>query len=192
MSHASIYLPQFYLGNPNPPASLESTLLQPGPSPQAPASNAEDDGPITFEWCARTYVAAQEAGWKSKKHSKQWISTLEDYAFPVIGPLHPRDITLEHALRILKPIWTTKTETATRVRGRIESILDWAEHRNHRSGKNPAGWKGNLQFELPSPTKLKKRKKRHHPALPYLRIGVFMADLRSRQGVSGERSNGGF
>ncbi|WP_129777314.1 tyrosine-type recombinase/integrase [Peristeroidobacter soli] len=165
-------------------ASTKPDLGQPEPNPKTPANTAGDEGPITFEWCARTYVAAQEAGWKSKKHSKQWISTLEDYAFPVIGPLHPRDITLEHTLRILKPIWTTKTETATRVRGRIESILDWAEHRNHRSGKNPAGWKGNLQFELPSPTKLKKRKKRHHPALPYLRIGVFMADLRSRHGVS--------
>jgi len=162
----------------------EPTPARSGLGPTAPVATARMDGPVTFEWCARTYVAAQEAGWKSKKHSKQWISTLEDYAFPVIGPLHPRDLTLEHSLRILKPIWTTKTETATRVRGRIESILDWAEHRNHRSGKNPAGWKGNLQFELPSPTKLKKRKKRHHPALPYLRIGVFMADLRSRHGVS--------
>lgn len=162
----------------------EPTPARSGLGPTAPVATARMEGPVTFEWCARTYVAAQEAGWKSKKHSKQWISTLEDYAFPVIGPLHPRDITLEHSLRILKPIWTTKTETATRVRGRIESILDWAEHRNHRSGKNPAGWKGNLQFELPSPTKLKKRKKRHHPALPYLRIGVFMADLRSRHGVS--------
>ena len=114
------------------------------------------------------------------------MSTLEEYAFPVIGPLSPppRDITISHILQILQPIWTTKTETATRVRGRIESILDWAEHRNLRSGKNPAAWTGNLTFELASPTKLKKRKKRHHPALPYLRVGVFMADLRSRQNVS--------
>ncbi|WP_129780357.1 tyrosine-type recombinase/integrase [Peristeroidobacter soli] len=166
---------------PTSPALMEPDPLQAETSPKAPANAA---GPITFEWCARTYIAAQEAGWKSKKHSKQWMSTLKDYAFPVIGPVHPRDITLEHTLRILKPIWTTKTETATRVRGRVEAILDWATHRKHRTGNNPAGWKGNLQFELPSPTKLKKRKKRHHPALPYLRIGIFVADLRSRRNVS--------
>lgn len=165
-------------------ASTEPHLTRPESGPEAPATQIRVEGPVTFEWCARTYIAAQEAGWKSKKHSKQWTSTLEEYAFPVIGPLHPRDIRLEHTVQILKPIWTTKTETATRVRGRIEAILDWAEHRNHRSGKNPAGWKGNLQFELASPTKLRKRKKRHHPALPYLRIGLFMADLRSRQAVS--------
>src|SRR5690606_1367615 len=97
-----------------------------------------------------------QAGWKSPKHAKQWSSTLEEYAHPVIGHLHPREITLDHLLRILQPIWASKTETATRVRGRIESILDWAEHRGYRSGKNPAAWSGNLQFELPSPTKLKK------------------------------------
>lgn len=152
---------------------------QPMPRDRAPAQ-----GPTTFRDCARTYIDAQQPGWKSKKHSQQWSSTLTQYAYPVIGDLHPRDVTISHILQILQPIWTTKTETATRVRGRIESILDWAEHRKLRSGKNPAAWTGNLAFELASPTKLKKRKKRHHPALPYLRVGMFMADLRSRQCVS--------
>jgi integrase len=129
-------------------------------------------------------VAAQAPGWKSKKHAKQWLATLERYAFPVIGPLNVAQIATQHLLQILEPIWSTKTETATRLRGRIESILDWATHRGYRSGKNPASWVGNLKHELPSPTKLKKRKKRHHPALPYLRIGAFMTDLRARRGVS--------
>ena len=138
----------------------------------------------TFESCARTYVAAQAPGWKSGKHAKQWLSTLEAYAFPVIGKLDVAAVAVTHVLEILQPIWSTKTETATRLRGRMESILDWAEHRKYRSGKNPASWDGNLKHELPSPTKLKKRKKRHHAALPYLRVGAFMVDLRSRKGVS--------
>lgn len=166
------------------PPTPEQAPVQLEPSSPPPTAGADAEEPITFERCALTFISAQEAGWKSKKHAKQWTATLEAYAFPVIGALHPRDITIDHILHVLKPIWTCKTETATRVRGRIEEILDWAEHRRHRSGKNPASWNGNLQFELPSPTKLKKRKKRHHPALPYLRIGAFMADLRSRQNVS--------
>jgi len=129
-------------------------------------------------------VAAQAPGWKSGKHAKQWLSTLETYAFPVIGKLDVAAVAVTHLLEILQPIWSTKTETATRLRGRMESILDWAAHRKYRSGRNPASWDGNLRHELPSPTKLKKRKKRHHAALPYLRVGAFMIDLRSRKGVT--------
>ena len=159
-------------------------------TPRDPPSAASTTTPkvsretTTFESCARTYVAAQAPGWKSGKHAKQWMSTLESYAFPVMGKLDVAAVTVTHVLEILQPIWSTKTETATRLRGRIESILDWAEHRNYRIGKNPASWDGNLKHELPSPTKLKKRKKRHHAALPYLRVGAFMVDLRSRKGVS--------
>jgi len=138
----------------------------------------------TFELCARTYITAQAPGWKSHKHAKQWLATLEKYAFPVIGKVNVAEVSMQQVLQILEPIWSTKTETATRLRGRIESILDRATHRGYRSGKNPASWDGNLDHELPSPTKLKKRNKQHHPALPYLRIGAFMADLRSRRGVS--------
>lgn len=98
--------------------------------------------------------------------------------------LHVSAIDNDHLLQILRPMWSAKTETATRLRGRIECILDWAAHRGYRARKNPAQWEGNLKHELPSPTKLKKRKKQHFPALPYLRVGAFMADLRSRQGVS--------
>ena len=157
-----------------PSASAEATHIE-----QKVVTQAK-----TFEFCARTYVAAQAPGWKSTKHAKQWLSTLERYAFPVIGKLNMREISIEHVLAILMPIWSTKTETATRVRGRMESILDWAAHRGYRSGKNPASWDGNLKHELPSPTRLKKRKKQHHPALPYMRVGAFLADLRTHHGVS--------
>lgn len=151
----------------------------------APPAAAGATKPVrTFKFCAETYIAAQSPGWKSAKHAQQWTSTLTTYAFSVIGTIDVSEIALEHILLILQPIWTTKTETASRVRGRIESILDWSTHRGYRSGKNPASWGGNLEHELPSPAKLKRRTRRHHPALPYLRIGAFMVDLRSRQGVS--------
>jgi integrase len=152
----------------------------------AQSSDKGEEAPPTFESCAKKYIAAQEPGWKSRKHGKQWLSTLETYAFPVIGNLHPNAITTEHVLKILTPIWSTKTETATRVRGRMQSVLDWTAHRGYRSGKNPAAWEGSLEHELPSPTKLKKRNKKHHPALPYTRMGIFMADLRSRHGVTAD------
>lgn len=158
-------------------------------SPERPAqivahTGAKSTEPKTFQFCAETYIAAQAPGWRSPKHVKQWGATLEKYAYPVLGTLDVDRIRLDHILKILTPIWSTKTETATRLRGRIECILDWAEHRGYRRGKNPARWDGNLKHELPSPTKLKQRKKKHHAALPYLRVGEFMFDPRSRQGIS--------
>ena len=170
---------------------LPASMRRPAASPErskARGSSLTKQRPApdkkTFEFCARTYVAAQTPGWKSAKHAKQWLATLETYAFPVVGQLNVAEVANQHMLQILGPIWSTKTETATRLRGRIENILAWATHRGYRSGKNPACWEANLEHELPSPTRLKKRKKRHHAALPYLRIGAFMSDLRSRQGVS--------
>ena len=165
-------------------ALLENVVAAPVRAP-APRTTLEAAKPVrTFKFCAETYITAQAPGWKSAKHAKQWTSSLTTYAFPIIGALDVGEITLEHMLLILQPIWATKTETATRVRGRIDSILDWSTHRGYRTGKNPASWDGNLEHELPSPTKLKKRSRRHHPALPYMRIGAFMSDLCSRQGVS--------
>ena len=171
---------------PSRPTAVVELQATPTTNPPAAASTTSNVSreTTTFESCARTYVAAQAPGWKSGKHAKQWLSTLETYAFPVIGKVDVAAVAVTHVLEILQPIWSTKTETATRLRGRMESILDWAEHRNYRSGKNPASWDGNLKHELPSPTKLKKRKKRHHAALPYLRAGAFMVDLRSRKGVT--------
>jgi integrase len=153
-------------------------------APKAAPEQAVREFGHPFEWCSRTYIDAQAPGWKSGKHAKQWLATLQKYAFPVIGTLDVATITNSHITTILQPIWSTKTETATRVRGRMECILDWATHKGYRHGANPARWEGNLQHELPSPTKLKKRKQRHHPALPYTRLGAFMVDLSLREGMS--------
>lgn len=151
----------------------------PGAESPTPSTQAH-----TFQQCARQYINAQAPGWKSRKHAAQWSSTLEHYAFPVIGRLEVDTISNAQILEVLRPIWQSKTETATRVRGRMESIFEWAIYKGFRSGSNPARWEQNLEHELPSPTKLKKRKERHHPALPYTRLGIFMADLRLRDGVS--------
>lgn len=167
-----------------PTMPATSAPLEPKKSKAPDSEAAGHDEHPTFELCARTYVSAQAPAWKSEKHAKQWLSTLERYAFPVIGTLPVHRVNSDHVLAILKPIWCEKTETATRLRGRIEAILDWAKHKRYRAGDNPARWEENLKHELPSPTKLKKRKKQHHPALPYMRIGAFMADLRPRDGVS--------
>ena len=135
----------------------------------------------TFQEAAAKYIAANEAGWKSTKHAAQWGATLETYAFPVFGQMDVKGIETNHVLTVLEPIWATKTETASRVRGRIESVLDWAKVRGFRSGENPARWKGHLDHILPPPKKVAKVK--HHAALPYQEVGAFMAALRSSEGM---------
>lgn len=136
----------------------------------------------TFEECAREYIEAHTAGWKSVKHAAQWTATLETYAFPILGKLPVAAIDTARVLQVLTPIWTTKTETASRLRGRVESILDWAKVRGYRQGENPARWKNNLRHQLPARSKV--QKVQHHAALPYVRVGAFMADLRKREGIS--------
>ena len=135
----------------------------------------------TFDDCARAYIAAKEDEWSNSKHRRQWESTLNRYASPVIGPLPVDQVSLPHVIEILETIWKTKTETATRVRGRIESILDWATVRGYRTGPNPAQWKGNLDHVLPNPSKVKKVV--HYPALHWSEIGKFMSTLRAREGI---------
>jgi len=136
---------------------------------------------LTFEQCAQSYIAAKEPEWKNAKHGDQWRNTLTTYAYPVIGKLLVRDIGQEHVMQVLEPLWKTKTETATRIRGRIESVLDWATVRKYRSGDNPARWKGHLDVLLPSPNKIAKVE--HHAALPYAEIGAFMVELRRQAGM---------
>jgi integrase len=136
---------------------------------------------ITFRQCAEAYVAAHRTGWRSKKHADQWESTLSTYANPVFGSLPVQQVDVGLVIKVLEPIWAKKTETASRVRGRIEAILDWATTRGHRRGDNPARWRGHLENLLPRRSKVQKVE--HHPALPYEKIGEFMADLRTRQGV---------
>jgi integrase len=141
-------------------------------------------GAISFAECAKRYIAAHRASWRNEKHAEQWQNTLETYAGPVIGKLAVRDIDTALVLRVLEPIWQKKTETATRLRGRIERILTWAAGRGYRTGENPARWRGHLKEILPAPTKLLKLSREHHAALPYDEVGAFMRDLRQQQGTA--------
>lgn len=136
----------------------------------------------TFRECAEGYIEANQAGWKNEKHAKQWSTTLETYVYPSIGALPVGSIAIGHVLKILEPIWATKTETASRVRGRIESVLDWAKVRGFRDGENPARWRGHLDKTLPAPSKVQKVE--HHAALPYAEVAAFIGDLRQREGIS--------
>ena len=138
----------------------------------------------TFQQCAEAYIEAHKASWKNSKHIWQWENTLERFAYPVFGKLPVQDIDIALVMKVLEPIWKTKTETATRVRGRIESVLDWATVRGYRDGENPARWRGRLQSLLPAPAKITKVK--HHPALPYVEIGDFMEKLKSQEGLAAE------
>ena len=136
----------------------------------------------TFEECATAYIGAHKAGWKNAKHQDQWTNTLKTYAFPIIGRLSVAAIDVALVKQILDSIWTTKTETASRLRGRIESILDWATVHGYRTGENPARWRGHLDKLLPPQSKIVKV--RHHPALPYVEIQSFLATLRREEGVA--------
>lgn len=136
---------------------------------------------MTFDACAEAYIAAHRGGWRNAKHADQWTNTLTTYASPVIGSIAVRDIELPHILRVLEPIWSTKTETATRLRGRIESVLDWATVRNYRQGANPARWRGHLDKLLPKPSKVSKVV--HHTALPAHAMENFMDELRKQNGA---------
>ena len=137
---------------------------------------------ITFQEAADRYIRSHRASWKSEKHADQWTSTIRGYCYSVFGELHVAAIDTALILSVLEPIWTSKAETAARLRGRIERILDWAKARGMRSGDNPARWRGHLHAILPSTRKVKKVK--HHPALPYADIPPFMTDLRKRDGIA--------
>jgi len=143
---------------------------------------AEATKTVSFKDCAENYIRAHSISWKNLKHSQQWTSTLETYVYPVFGALPVKDIDIGLVLKVLEPIWKTKSETASRVRGRIESVLDWAKARKYREGENPARWKGNLDMLLPARGKV--RKVKHHAALPYTDIGTFMTCLRQKDGIS--------
>ena len=137
---------------------------------------------ITFDQCAAAYIAAHRGTWKNAKHITQWENTLATYATPIIGALPVAAVDTALVVKVLGPIWQDKTETATRLRGRIESILDWATTSKYRQGENPARWRGHLDNLLAAPSKIAPVK--NHPALPWQEIGAFMADLRGREGIA--------
>ncbi|MDZ7852946.1 MAG: tyrosine-type recombinase/integrase [Halomonas sp.] len=137
---------------------------------------------ITFEQAAAKVIAKKQAEASNPKHAAQWASTLKTYAYPVLGKMAVKDIEISHVIKMLEPEWEKKTETMTRVRQRVEAVLAWATVNGHRSGDNPARWKGNLDAVLPAPAKV--GKKQNHAALPYTRVGEFMSDLRTRDGMA--------
>ena len=137
---------------------------------------------LSFSECATKYIEAHKAEWTNKKHIQQWENTIQTYANPTMGNVPINEITVQMVLAALNPIWRTKVETATRVRQRIESIIDWAAAHGYRSSDNPARLKGHLDKLLPKSSKLKKV--RHHPALPYERISELMAKLKLLESIS--------
>jgi integrase len=137
---------------------------------------------MTFQQCAEAYITAHRAGWKNPKHIQQWQNTLAQYAFPIFGELDVKTIDTGLITQCLEPIWLTKNETAGRVRGRIESILDWATARKYRTGENPARWRGHLDKLLAKPSKVQKTE--HHSALPYAEIHGFMNQLHQQEGIA--------
>ncbi len=142
----------------------------------------EDAKATTFKEAADRYIELHRAGWKNAKHAAQWTNTLSTYVYPTIGALSVQAIDTELVSKVLQPIWRTKPETANRVRGRIEKVLDWAKVRGLRQGDNPARWRGHLEIDFPARSKVKPVK--HHAALPYAELPDFVVRLREQDGVA--------
>jgi len=137
---------------------------------------------VTFKQCAEAYINAHRAGWRNDKHAGQWGATLSTYAYPVIGALSVQAVDTGLVLKILEPIWVTKSETAGRLRGRLENILDFAKVRGYRDGENPARWRGHLDKLLPA--RFKVRQVEHHAALAFAELPAFLASLREQEGIA--------
>jgi integrase len=137
---------------------------------------------LTFETAVELYLAARLDEFRNEKHKAQWKSTLDTYARPLLGPKLVADIGMQDVLKVLEPIWQGKTETASRLRGRIEAVLSWATVGGHRTGDNPARWKGNLSEILPKPSKLAKSD--NQPALALGDVSRWWADLAQREGMA--------
>jgi integrase len=142
------------------------------------ATQAAKVAGVTFKAVAEAYLKANEASWRNDKHRQQWRNTLASYVYPVRGELPVADIATAHVLQILEPIWQDKPETASRVRGRIETVLDAAKARGYREGENPARWRGHIAQILPARSRLTRG---HHKAMPYEAVPAFMAQLRGRE-----------
>ena len=161
------------LDNSDPLQVREAALL---------AAKLEEAKAMTFQNCAEAYISAHASGWRNAKHADQWRNTLSSYAYPVFVDFPVQMVDTALVMKVLEPMWATKTETATRLRGRIECILDWATVREFRRGENPARWRGHLENLLPKRQKVQKVE--HHAALPYGEMGDFMTILRNQDGVA--------
>lgn len=145
------------------------------------ATQAAQIAGISFRDVAEAHIAANEASWRNDKHRQQWRSTLSTYVYPVIGDLPVAEIGTAHVLKIIEPIWEAKAETASRIRGRIETILDAAKAREYRQGENPARWRGHIAQILPARLP---QKRGHHKAMPYAALPAFMTELRARRATA--------
>ena len=145
------------------------------------AAQAAKVAGITFKAVAEAYIGANEDSWRNDKHRLQWKNTLATYVYPVIGDLPVAEVSTAHVLQILEPIWKAKPETASRVRGRVETILDAAKARGYREGENPARWRGHIAQILPARSRLTRG---HHPALPYEVLPDFIGALRTREAAA--------
>lgn len=149
---------------------------------RAAAEQAAFVNAVTFKAAAEAYIAANEDSWRNAKHRQQWRNTLGTYVYPVMGDLPVADIETTHVLKVVEPLWKSKPETANRVRGRIEVVLDAAKARGQRRGENPARWRGHIDHILPARTKLSRG---HHKAIPYAELAAFLAVLREKKTVAG-------
>jgi integrase len=159
----------------NDPLTLKRTL-------RASARLSAAAKAMTFAACAEQYIKAHAAGWRGGKSEQQWRHSFRDFVFPLFGDLPVQSIDVALVMKAIEPIWTAKPETANRVRGRIEAVLDWATAREFRTGDNPARWKGRIKNLLPAPRKVAKTQ--HRAALPYSEIGAFMVELRRQDKVA--------
>ncbi|WP_396604488.1 tyrosine-type recombinase/integrase [Bradyrhizobium sp. YCK136] len=137
---------------------------------------------MSFDQCATAYIAAHRAGWRNVKHANQWATTVATYCSPIFGKLPVQRVDVGLVMKAIEPIWSSKPETAVRLRGRIERILDWARVRGYRDGENPARWRGHLDHLLPARGKV--RRVKHHAALPYVEIPAFVAAVKARDAVA--------
>ena len=137
---------------------------------------------VTFEKAAEQYIEANKAGWRNAKHGAQWTATLKRYAYPVFGNSVVADVTVADVLKVLSPIWSTKPETASRLRGRIEAVLDYGKVHGWREGENPGRWKGGLEMTLPARGKVRRIK--HHAAMPYVEVPALLKTLAVAEGVA--------
>jgi integrase len=145
------------------------------------ARKASDAKAITFRECAQAYMASHEDAWRNPRHREQWRNSFAMYVYPVLGELSAAAVDTGLVMKVIEPLWKTRTETASRVRGRVEAVLDWAKVRGYRSDENPARWRGHLDHLLPKRSKV--RRVQHHPALPYAEVGNFLATLRQQTGI---------
>ncbi|GAB6049069.1 site-specific integrase [Methyloparacoccus murrellii] len=145
------------------------------------ARNRKEVRTPTFTSCAAAYIRAHRHGWKNRKHARQWVATLKTYARPFMGALPVDQVGTEAVLQVLRPIWLTRPETAKRVQGRLENVLDFAAARGWRDPLNPARWRGHLAMMLPKRSKVQAVE--HHPAMPFEQVPAFMRELAESEGL---------